>query len=125
MQYGLRDISRDDASRVLRINLNSLDVMVHRFTLGERRKGARLFSLRDLATIKSARALAGPEFSLDEALQICGPPLAREPHSDDVLIVTDDAAWIQHDHDDWPECNCSIVPVGRTAKEIKQKLEAL
>lgn len=122
--YNLRDVSREAASRCLRIPANTLDSLVHRYALGGKRGGARVFSIRDLATIKTARHLAGPDVTLAEALALCGPLLAEEPPPDAVLIVTDDGrSWMQREHDDWPEFSCRIVHTGQISQDIRSRLD--
>lgn len=122
--YDLREISREAAARAADINLNTLDVMVHRFDIGERIGGQRLFSVRDLAIAITARNLSGHGLSIAEAMRLVAPLLHTEPPPDTTIIVTANGdAWLQPQSDPWPECNLSMVYVGRVVKDTKDALD--
>lgn len=121
--YDTRTIPRAQAARAARINLNALDVFIHRYGAGANVDGKRVFSLRDLVVMTTARALAGPDRTIAEGLAIAAPLLWRQPAKDAVLIVTADDGWLQADADEWPECNCSIVPAGRFLTDIRSRVD--
>ncbi|WP_315923491.1 hypothetical protein [Mesorhizobium sp. SP-1A] len=122
--YTLRDISREAAARCLRVSENTLDSFIHRYGLGGKRRGARVFSVRDLAEFKTARNLAGPDLSIADALAIVRQHLATEPPDGTSLIVTDDGEhWIQPDEQQWPVRPCRIVHPGWVVQEIKERLD--
>jgi hypothetical protein len=123
--YQHRDIQRDAASRAARIPLDALDKWVRRFHLGGKRKGARVFSLRDLIIATTARALAGPDRTLAECMAIVEPLLADRPARDAVLIVTATGAWLQPDEADWPHENCTIIYVGQRVEDLEANLVAV
>lgn len=126
MLYTYRDIPREAASRAARIHLDALDKLISRHSLGARRGGQRVFSLRDLLIANTARALAGPPVTLAQAIAIASPLLADEPQDDAVLIYTDDRrSWLQRRGDDWPETSFRLIPVGQFKRDMEARLVAL
>ncbi len=121
--FTLRDISREAAARAAGINLNTLDVFVHRFDVGERVGNARLFSLRDLTTLVAARNLSGHGLSIGEAMRLVETLLHIEPDPDAVLIITANGdAWLQPKSAPWPETNLRLAYVGRVVSDLRRAL---
>lgn len=124
--WTVRDISRDAAAAALNLNVNTLDLWLHRYKSPSGKVGgARVFSLHDLTVLQTARQLIGPDIIAVRSMEIAVTNILDPPDDDDAIFVTASQAWMGTRHDPWPERPCTIVNVGWVRKAIEQQLEAL
>lgn len=124
LHWQVRDISREAAAAAMRIPINTLDVWLHRYKAPSgKRKGARVFSLQDVAILQTARQLLSPAILASRALRIAADLLHDPPSYDAVIYVTPATAFIG-DPDDWPESDFTAVHAGWIVDTLTKRLEA-
>jgi len=125
LHWTLRDISRDAAAAALEININTLDIWLHRYRAPSgKKKGARVFSLQDLTVLQTARYLLSPGILAMDAMTIAIRHITDPPAEDAVLFVTPTRQWLGTRSDEWPEEHCTLVTPGLIRKRIESRLEA-
>lgn len=123
--WTVRDISRDAAAAALNMNVNTLDLWLHRYKAPSGKVGgARVFSLHDLTVLQTARQLLNPDIIAVRAMEIAVTNILDPPDDDAAIFVAASTAWTGTRHDPWPEEPCTIVNVGWVRKAIEKALEA-
>lgn len=124
IEWTLRDISRDAAAAALNLNVNTLDLWLHRYKAPSGRRGSsRVFSLQDLSTLQTARQLLCPDILAGRAMEIACRHMERPPDDEAAILVTKSRDWLGTRADPWPEENCTIVNVGWVRKFIEKELK--
>lgn len=120
-----RDISREAAAAALDININTFDQWLMKYKAPSGHAGRkRVFGLRDLTVIQTARQLLSSDILAVDAMRIAKECVVNEPEKSAVIYVTAKGAWLGRWEDEWPDETTTMVYPWHTLRSIKKRLEA-
>ena len=122
--WAFRAFTTDEAAELAGLKRATLDVWLGRYPqadIGEKRRTKRVFSPRDIATIRLALELERHGWGVAEALDTSLLIMLDAPEPDAVLVVAGRGTLTISDRD-IPRLNLDqskiLIPVGRMAQEI-------